>query len=213
MFEVKRVSVGIAAMLFGVGGAAAASGSPAVDLTSPGELYASNPYTLGFEFSVDSPTSITALGVFDDGVALPADSQVGLWDTSGDLLTSVTVPASGSTQLGYFAYASISHYALTPGTDYIIGSYDPAITGTASSLNTDQGGAGSYAGYLTVIQDQYSDNSAFSFPDTTDGYSGGAWLGANFLAGVPEPATWAFMLAGVGLIGAGLRRRELSAAV
>lgn len=82
-------------------------------------------------------TSITALGAFIDttsGLANPG--QVGLWDTSGDLLTSVTVPAGSAANIeGSFAYQAITPYALTAGTGYIVGSY---VYGSdlASSLDT-----------------------------------------------------------------------------
>jgi len=80
-----------------------ASAAAAVNLTTPGRLYGSSLYTLGFEFTVSSPESIGALGVYDNGGgALPTDAMVGLWDTSGNLLTSVTVPASGGFLIGDF---------------------------------------------------------------------------------------------------------------
>jgi hypothetical protein len=194
-----------------------ASAAPAVNLTTPGESYPSSLYTLGFEFTVSSPESIGALGVYDDGgSALPADAMVGLWDTSGNLLASVTVPASGGFLIGDFRYANISAYALTPGTDYLVGAY-LGSPGIASSLNTGQGGSGSYNPLITVIQDQFSNfNSAFSFPESTDSNPGGAWLGANFNLGssVPELSTWAMMalgFAGLGL--AGHRASRQSAAL
>lgn len=80
---------------------------------------------------------------------------------------------------GSFAYQAITPYALTAGTDYIVGSY---VYGSdlASSLDTGQGGSGSFNSDITVIQDQYSDdNSEFSFPSVTDDTKG-AWLGGNF---------------------------------
>jgi hypothetical protein len=210
----KRASAAIAALsVFGLV-SGVASAAPAVNLTTPGLTYSSDLYTLGFEFSVASPESISALGVYDDGGgALPTDAMVGLWDTSGDLLTSVTVPASGGSVVGDFRYAGIPAYALTAGTDYIVGAY-LGSTGVATSLNTGQGGTGSYNPLVTVIQDQFSSfNSAFSFPGSTDGNAGGAWLGANFNIGtaVPELSTWAMMafgFAGVGIVGYRATRRS-----
>jgi uncharacterized protein DUF4082 len=183
--------------------------SPIVNLSTPGSTYGSSLYTLGFEFSVSSPQSITQLGVYDNGGGvLPTDASVGLWNTSGTLLTSVTVPAAGGTVIGDFRYANITPYALTSGTDYIIGSY-LGSTGIASSLNTGQGGSGSYNPLVTVIQDQYSNfNSAFSFPGTTTPDPGGAWLGANAnLSATPLPAALPLFGSGLlGLIALGRRR-------
>jgi len=208
--DVRRITLGAIGGLAVSGALAAAvsaSASPAVVLTTPGEIYGSVQYTLGFQFTVSSNQTIGALGVFDNGAALPQDAMVGLWDSSGDLLTSVTVPTVGATDIGDFAYASITPYVLTPGNDYYIGAYLGG-SGAASSLNTGQGGSGSYNSAITVIQDQYSNfNSAFSFPGSSDGNAGGAWLGANFDL-VPEPAAWTLMLVGISGLGAALRTRR-----
>ena len=184
--------------------------SPAITLTTPGRIFLSETYTLGFSFTVASTQSIDALGVYDDGgLPLAVDAQVGLWDASGNLLDSVTVPAAGGTLNGDFRYAGVTPYALTAGTTYVVGAF--LSSGSATSLGTGQGiGTGSVNPLVTLEQDQFNDNGAFSFPNVSDGHVGGAWLGANFdLSGgaVPEPSSWAIMIIGTGLAGAVLRRR------
>lgn len=181
----------------------------AVNLTTPGLLYGGSQYTLGFKFTVDSAVSITSLGVFDDeGNGLGARAQVGLWDTSGNLLTSAFVGAGLAGDLeGVFRYADISPYALVAGTEYVIGSY---TTDLASSLGTGQGGTGSVDSLVNIIEDRFSNfNSAFSFADTTNSNAGGAWLGANFryeAVSVPEPTSLA--LAGLSLFALAAFRRQ-----
>jgi hypothetical protein len=211
MFKRTVLAILASSSLICAAGGGVASPAPVVGLTTPGVLYGSSLYTLGFEFTASSPQTIYALGVFDDGTALPQDAMVGIWDTSGNLLDSVTVPALGSTQVGLFAYENITPFTLTPGTDYIIGAYLGG-TGIASSLGTGQGGTGSVDGNITILEDQFSNfNSAFSFPNETNGNVGGAWLGANFEI-APEPSEWAILLAGIGLAGLALRRRRSVAA-
>jgi hypothetical protein len=191
----------------------ASADSPAVTLTTPGEFYDSADYTIGFEFTVSSPQSIEALGVYDDGgAALPTNASVGLWNSSGDLLASATVPASGGVLIGDFRYSNISAFSLTPGTDYIVGAYLGG-SGVATSLGTGQGGTGSYSPLITVVEDQFITSSTLSFPSSTDGHAGGVWLGANFelASAVPEPSTWALMLLGfAGLSFAAYRRSKKS---
>lgn len=191
-----------------VGAATPAIAGPAITLTTPGATYPSGSYTLGFEFTVVSPETINALGVYDDGGApLSVPANVGIWDTSGNLLVSATVPAGNSAPLiGDFRYAASTPFTAVPGTDYVVGAF--LSTGTASSLGTGQGGSGTVDPNVVIIEDRYSNfNSAFSFPDTTDNIAGGAWLGANFtdtaLVPVSEPellALLSFGLLGLGLI-------------
>jgi hypothetical protein len=192
-----------------VGFATASLATPAVTLTSDGEYYSGAPYTLGFSFTVTGNQTITALGAFDqnsDGLAGAAD--VGLWDANGDLLASAVVPSgTGGTLDGEFRYTAITPFALTAGTTYFVGAYEP--DDNASSLNTGQGGSGFVNGNVTIIQDQFAYNGTFEFPSVTDEYPGGAWLGANFeLGSVPEPSTWALLGLGVFGLGFALRRAK-----
>jgi len=189
--------------------ATAATAAPAVTLTSPGAIFGSSLYTLGFSFEVGSPQTIDQLGVWDaDGAPLPVDAQVGLWNDSGALLTSVTVPASGGTLVDGFRYADITPFALTPGQVYVVGAF-LGDDGSATSFNTNQGGSGSFNPLITPLFDRFSHfNSAFSFPTDSDGFAGGAWLGANFnlVSAIPEPATWVTLLLGLAALGVAMRR-------
>ena len=185
----------------------------AINLTSPSAEYLGGSYTLGFQFSVVNSTNLTSLGVYDsnkDGLA--AQVQVGLWDTSGALLTSAFIPSgAGGVLDGYFRYVDIADFNLLSGVDYIIGAY---MTDTFSFLGHGYGGTGTGTVDSNVIVkfDRFSDYTNFSFPTYTEGRVGVAWLGANFrttpieIAKVPEPATIALL--GLGLFGFAASRRK-----
>jgi hypothetical protein len=200
------------ALLCGVATVAQANG-PGATLTSPGAAYTSQPYTLGYLFTLGANASVTKLGIYDwnqDG--LETSAMVGLWTDSGTLLASAGVGAGTSGELiGSFRYANIAPVALTAGSSYVVGSYmDSSVVGTASSFGTSQGGSGFFNPLITFAQDRYSNfDSAFGFPTITDGFVGGAWTGGNVVfAVVPEPASWAMLIAGFGLTGAVMRRRR-----
>lgn len=185
-------------------------------LTSAGSFYPGDPYTLGFEFTVNHAITVTDLGVYNNNptAGLAAPSQVGIWTLAGTLLASTTVPAgTGGTLVNGFRYSSIAPLALTTGVHYIVGAY---LKDTATSFNTSQNGSGFYDPAINGILDRFSATSSFSAPLTTDGFAGGAWLGGNFLftgaASVPEPST-IVSLAIAGLMGVGVtvRRRKATA--
>lgn len=183
----------------------------AIDLAQIDFEYDGSPWTLGWKFSVSAPTSIEALGVYDSGQdGLAGSAQVGLWLTSGgDPIVQTTVPTGTAGTLdGHFRFAPIAPTLLTPGTEYIVGSYLSGELATALF-----GGNGIVDPRVNVIDVRYSSNAAFSFPGLTDpGTEGAAFLGANFqLTPVPLPAAaWLFGSGMAGLIG--LARRRLSSA-
>lgn len=193
-----------ALVLFGVLPIQGANADIAVSLSSPGGEYSGSLYTLGFEFSVSANTAITALGAYDSGQdGFNGQVNVGLWDTSGNLLTSTVLAAgTGATLINDFRFGSITPFNLVAGQHYVVGAFEPSDL--ATSLNTGQGGSGSINPLVTIYEDRFSNfNSAFSFPDSTNFHPDGSWLGGNFEFGsaVPEPATWGMLLIGFACLG------------
>lgn len=180
----------------------------AIDLTQIDFEFDASPWTLGWKFSVKAPTSVNALGVYDSGQdGLAGSAQVGLWLASGGApIVQATVAAGTAAALdGNFRFMPVTPIALTPGIEYIVGSYLNSDLATALF-----GGNGFVDPRVTVIDARYSSvGSGFAFPGITDpGTEGAAFLGGNLqLAPVPLPAAaWLF---GTGLIGviAFVRRR------
>lgn len=151
----------------------------------------------GWIFTLSSSVTVTGLGYFDANSDGLSDAYpVGIFDTSGNLLTSATVPAgTGGTLLDGFRFVPAS-LVLGPGT-YEIGAYyasidlDNFLFGESGSVTipgltlgsafTEMGNSLAY----TVIN---AGNPSFA----TQGY-----FGPNFtVSSVPEPTTLA--LAGLG---------------
>jgi hypothetical protein len=91
--------------------------APAFEYTSTSTLSDSRPYTLGFAFDLAQATTVNALGYWTGGTL--ANNLVGIWDLSGNLITSATVSASDSV-VGNYAWESISPLLLNAGS-YVIG--------------------------------------------------------------------------------------------
>lgn len=195
------------ALFFGVVCTAQPVRAAAIGLTQIDFEYDGSPWTVGWKFTVSNPALVESLGVYDSGQdGLAGSAQVGLWlATGGDPLVQTTVPSGTAATLdGHFRFAPISPTLLTPGTEYIVGSYLSGELATALF-----GGNGIVDPRVNVIDVRYSGNAAFSFPGLTDpGTAGVAFLGGNFqLTPVPLPAAAWLFGSGVAGLAAWARRR------
>jgi hypothetical protein len=171
--------------------------------------------TYGFSFVLLDSETIHGLGAYDAGnPGLNGSAQVGIWDATGNLLTSTTVPAgTAATRSGGFSYNGIAPLTLDALTAYYIGSYQPSDPITAFQIANS--GSASLDDNIISIQDAYGIGPAFSglvFPDRSVGFAG-ADVGANFtsnivpiVADLPEPATVAILGTSLAAL-ATLRRR------
>lgn len=200
------------ASVFALASLPAQSRAAVIELSHVHFEFDGSPWTLGLTFAVHEPVFAHALGVYDSGQDGLADSaHVGLWlATGGEPLATAIIPAGTDATLdGFFRFVPIPSLLLTPGTEYVVGSYLPGEL--ATSLG---GGNGAVDPLVTVIEARYSPEwTGFAFPGLTDSDSAGtALLGANLrITPVPLPAgLWLFGGGIAGLIGLA-RGRKASA--
>ena len=174
-----------------------------------GVTLANPPFTLGWSFTANANINVVDLGVFDDSQNGLVDShQVGVWNSTGTLLVSTTVPSgTGATLDDQFRMVGVSPIELLAGQQYFIG----ALYTTGNDPMIFPGGA---TGFATAPQITF-DNNAFiagsTLADpTVNGGTAPAYFGPNFeFTATPEPGS--FVLLGTGLLGfAGVLRRRLS---
>ncbi len=183
---------------------AAWAGSPAVaataiDLTAPGLVFESAPYSLGFAFSVTNELDLTGLGVYDHlGDGLEAPAEVALWTGNSQVATlGAVVPTGTAAALeGGFRFVRVAPLRLHPGEVYVIAAYLDG--GWATSFGLGQQGTATVDSHVNLLGDRFGDGFfQLVYADQSDG-GAGAWLGANFqLAAVPEPAPAAMLALGL----------------
>lgn len=103
-------------------GAQLAFCDPLYTFSSVNSTFTDAPLTLGFVFSANTDFEVTSLGWFSvtaDG--FQTAHTVGIYDSTGNLLTSANLAAGTSTTLdGFFRYQSIAPITLNAGSDYVI---------------------------------------------------------------------------------------------
>ena len=175
------------------------------------------PFTLGFQFRVESDITVTALGAFDylgDGFVTP--HSVGIWTLAGGTpLATAAIPAGTVGSLaGQFRYVAIAGLSLSAHTEYIIGASE--FYGTINDIYAGSVPvpAFSTASQVTFLGERGAGEApGLVFPTVHFDALSPATFGANFqFDAVPEPSAWALLGCGLALFACARRYAKASAA-
>lgn len=195
--------------VFGLGAALQSVAVAAVFLTGVPDnktVTSKSNATLGYAFRVGpDPVNIMKMGIWDQGAnGLVESHEMGIWNTNGDLLASVTVPQGISGELsGNFRYVDVlGGLMLDADTVYVIAAkYYNVDNSDAFFMGSATRGAGID---WDVSRDRFSiESDSFIFPDSTSDSS--AYIGPNFEYAVvpvvvPEPDALFLLVGGAGLL-------------
>ncbi len=185
--------------------ASSALAGHAVDFdTATGLAGGNSDQSVGWQFDVIKPVSVTHLSWYDDGQdGLSVDHKVGIWAPDGTLLTSVVIPKGTAATLdGIWRVVPVPSISLSAGTGYIVGGYNGANSTDRLAFNVAQ----TVAPQLAFFDATYSFiNGIFERPTNFSAADNG-FYGPSFNFVVPAPGA----LSALGLLGlaAGRRRRN-----
>ncbi len=182
----RVVTLSLFVMVFGAGAALAQTANDALYRVIAGPHGSRNNFTgtVGSKFTVSANVSVGKLGFEDELLnGLASSHQVGLWNSSGTLLASVTVQSgSGSVLIGNWRYETLTTpVTLIAGSTYTIG----AQVTNGGDKWTDNGNSP----IEFAINPTYSlgsppnvfSNGSFAFPNLDGLLAALRWAPANLL--------------------------------
>lgn len=187
----KKVMLSVA-VFAALGMASVFSPASAATIVNVGALPPANPY---FFLTSGTPTSpsITA----DFGATITGAS------TAFDDIFQFTIPQDGTGSGSLSTSFSAASNQLTI-TDVLINGLSYALQSNSGGQSVTAGGVPIRNGVMNTIEVRGTTSGA----NTAATYSGTATFAAGVVGVIPEPASWAMMIGGLGLVGAAMRRRR-----
>lgn len=143
--------------------------------------------TVGFEFTVEKGMIVTDLGLWDrDHDGNEEDRPIGLWDSAGTLLATITMPSGFPGELdGDFRYLPLDPpLMLVPGETYTLGAYYTVNAGGIAHQVTD---LNTTPGFLLGDAVASPIDFAFQQPMGVFGGSQPGFFGPNVRLAEPTP--------------------------
>jgi hypothetical protein len=169
--------------------------------------YTNGSWNFGINFDVINTVTVTGLGYYEGPIYVP--HQVALFDSSGTQLAISSIDSTDGV-MGHFRYHAVNSFAIGPGRYQLVGvSQNDDYTWNATGFTIDPN--------LSYVGNQWQLASSNTNPNVPDfmtfgaqnDVSNGYWGPDLRLAGpIPEPETYAMLLAGLGLMGFVARRRQ-----
>ena len=176
-----------------------AHAAPAFEFDDPQFIVNDGNWNFGINFRADQNLQVDALGYFWDTGYSTAAHHVALFSADGVKLADTIVDASDALS-GHFRYSPISAVTLTAGTSY-------RVVGASAGdyFFYDAVNFSSHPG-ITYLGNVYSGLSGSTalfdlVPQGGGDTLNGDWGPTLSVSPVPEPSTYALLLAGLGLMG------------
>jgi len=172
-----------------------------------GNVRTGDGFSLGAQFTVSAPgLEATGLGIFDlTGNALASDHEVGLWDvTAGNVQVADVTVLTGTSNGGVPGFVFVPlplPVILINGDQYRIAPY---YSGTSTDTLRDccQGAAPTTDPSFTSVVGVFTFSNVVGHLSEPTGIAGHPYVGPNLqFQPIPEPGSFALMLAGAALLG------------
>lgn len=179
----------------------------AFEFASSTNSFTNGSWNFGINFEVLNTVTVTGLGYYEGPIFVP--HQVALFDSSGTQLAISSIDSTDAV-MGHFRYHAVNSFALGAGSYQLVGvSQDDLYTWDGTGFIVDPN--------LSFTGNQWqlaSSNTNPNVPEymtftAQDDVANGIWGPNLLLAGpIPEPETYAMLLAGLAVLGFAARRRK-----
>lgn len=205
--QLQTITLGASVLLFTLVAPLAHAGNlvPLLDLTGGGRAVVPLADAVGgWSFHIDSPLTIGAVGLWDEGKhPLNISHEVGLWTASQTLLLDVVVDNSSvdvasASPDGQWLFTPIGPFTLQPG-DYVMGAVWGDPMNGADPFRIMANAVTSGLTYTAQCAKFQLNGLQLVFPDCGGGsLNDASYFGPNLAVATPEPSTLALLVIGAG---------------